>query len=225
MANVPVYINLLFIVTTLFTVWQFFKASGKSRQVLIILLLWMLLYGISGFAGFFQQTQTIPPRFPFLIVPSVIFIVILFLTNKGRQFIDSLSLKELTLLHIIRVPVEICLYYLCLSKLIPSIMTFEGYNYDIISGISAIVIYWLVFISKKAGRKVLLVWNIFCLLLLLNIVTIAILSAQTPFQKFAFDQPNIGLTYFPFVWLPSVVVPLVLLSHLVAIRQLTAKRN
>jgi hypothetical protein len=37
---------------------------------------------------------------------------------------------------------------------------------------------------------------------------------------FAFDQPNIAVLYFPFNWLPSCIVPLVLLSHLAAIRQL-----
>ncbi|HQW96450.1 MAG TPA: hypothetical protein PLU58_11640, partial [Saprospiraceae bacterium] len=62
--------------------------------------------------------------------------------------------------------------------------------------------------------------NILCSGLLLNVVVIALLSAQTPFQKLAFDQPNIGVTFFPFVWLPSVVVPIVLIGHLAAIRQL-----
>ena len=222
MANVPIYINLLFILTTCFAVWQFFKAAGRSKRVLFVLL-WMLLQGAVGLTGFYQETQALPPRFIFLVAPTLIFIVILFLTSKGKRFIDNLSLKELTLLHVVRVPVEICLYFLFLSKLIPGIMTFEGYNYDIISGISAILIYLLIFVLKKANEKILLVWNIVCLLLLLNIVIIAVLSVQTPFQQLAFDQPNIGLTYFPFVWLPSVVVPLVLLSHLAAIRQLLAK--
>jgi hypothetical protein len=65
-----------------------------------------------------------------------------------------------------------------------------------------------------------LLWNLVCLGLLLNIILNAVLSAPVPFQKFAFDQPNIAVLYFPFVWLPSCVVPLVLLSHLAAIRKL-----
>ena len=67
--------------------------------------------------------------------------------------------------------------------------------------------------------------QILCLGLLLNILVIAILSAQTPFQKFAFDQPNIGVTFFPFIWLPGIVVPIVLISHLAAIRQLIENRK
>ena len=96
-------------------------------------------------------------------------------------------------------------------------MTFEGYNFDILSGISAPIIY---FAFNKISKNMLVVWNIICLGLLINIVTIAILSVPTPFQKLGFEQPNLGVTYFPFVWLPGVVVPLVFLSHLASIRKL-----
>jgi hypothetical protein len=41
-------------------------------------------------------------------------------------------------------------------------------------------------------------------------------------QQIAFDQPNIGVMYFPFVWLPACIVPLVLLSHLASLYQLVS---
>jgi hypothetical protein len=43
---------------------------------------------------------------------------------------------------------------------------------------------------------------------------------QVGLQQFAITQPNIAVQYFPFNWLPSVVVPLVLFSHLASIQQL-----
>jgi len=58
------------------------------------------------------------------------------------------------------------------------------------------------------------------LILLLNIVAIAILSAPSIFQQFGMEQPNLAIFQFPFVWLPSVVVPLVMFAHLVTIRRL-----
>jgi hypothetical protein len=155
-----------------------------------------------------------------LIGPGFIFIALLFLTKRGKTFIDSLDIEKLTLLHIVRVPVEITLYFVCAAGLVPVLMTFEGYNYDIISGLTAPLIYYLVFVNNKASKSFLLIWNFLCLGLLLNVLVIAILSAQTPFQRLAFDQPNIGVTFFPFVWLPAVIVPIVLFSHLAAIRQL-----
>jgi hypothetical protein len=116
--------------------------------------------------------------------------------------------------------VEIVLFFLFTYKTVPELMTFEGRNFDILSGITAPVIFYFAFIRQQLNRQILLIWNFICLGLLVNIVTNAILSAPFPFQQFAFDQPNIAVLYFPFIWLPCCVVPLVLLSHLAAIRQL-----
>jgi hypothetical protein len=65
-----------------------------------------------------------------------------------------------------------------------------------------------------------LAWNIICLGLLTNIGVNGFLSAPSPLQKLAFDQPNIALLFFPFSWLVSFIVPIVLLGHLISIRQL-----
>ncbi|MFN5557707.1 MAG: hypothetical protein ACK48F_15940, partial [Chryseotalea sp.] len=108
-----------------------------------------------------------------------------------------------------------------LAGLIPDLMTFEGYNFDIISGITAPIIYFLYFVKGKISKSIVLFWNFVCLGLLANILTIALFSAKTPFQQFAFEQPNIGVTYFPFVWLPAVIVPIVLFSHIASIQQLS----
>ena len=66
-------------------------------------------------------------------------------------------------------------------------------------------------------------WNFIALVLLLNIVGHALLSAPTPFQKLAFDMPNIGVFYFPFVWLPAFVVPAVFFAHIVSLMKLMQK--
>ena len=104
-------------------------------------------------------------------------------------------------------------------------MTFEGKNFDILSGITAPLIYYFGFVKFKINKTGILIWNFICLSLLINIVFLAVFSAPFPFQKFAFEQPNIALLYFPFIWLPSCVVPLVLLSHLAAIQQLLSKKQ
>ena len=104
-------------------------------------------------------------------------------------------------------------------------MTFEGRNFDILAGLTAPLVYYFGFIKPRLSRKTMLAWNFICLLLLINIIVNAVLSAPFPFQQFAFDQPNIAVLYFPFIWLPCCVVPLVLFAHLAAIRQLAKNRE
>lgn len=221
MENLPSYISILFGLTTILTTWIFYKAAGNSKPVLLVILIWLAVQAFIANSEFYTVTDTLPPRFLLLVLPPFLGIAGLFLTSKGRQLIDGLDLKSLTILHTIRIPVEIVLFFLFTYKTIPELMTFEGRNFDILSGITAPVVFYFTFVRKQFGRKVILVWNLICLGLLINIVSNAILSAPFPFQQFAFDQPNIAVLYFPFIWLPCCVVPLVLLSHLVAIRQLS----
>jgi hypothetical protein len=104
--------------------------------------------------------------------------------------------------------------------LLPQEMTFEGRNFDILSGITAVIIAFIGFRGGRINRPLLIVWNLFALALLINIVSVAILSFPTPFQRFGFEQPNVGVAYFPFIWLPTIIVPAVLFAHLVALFQL-----
>lgn len=220
MENIPSFIGTIFVLTTILTIIIFFRAANKNKPVLIILLAWMTLQGLIGQTDFLTKTDAMPPRLALMVLPTILIIILLFLTSGGRKFIDNLNIKSLTLLHIVRIPVEIVLLLLSVHNLVPDIMTYEGSNFDILSGLTAPFIYYLVFHRKLLNNKVLLTWNFICLGLLFNIVIIAILSAPFPFQQFGLDQPNVAVLHFPFSWLPTVIVPLVLLAHLTAIRQL-----
>lgn len=225
MNQVPFYVASLITVCTFFTVFIFYKASGYSRKTLLILIGWLALQSVTGLTGFYTVTDTIPPRFPLLILPPVLLIISLFFSKSGRAYIDSLDMRSLTLLHVVRIPVEIVLFWLFLYKTIPQVMTFEGWNLDILSGITALFVYYFGFILKKLNHFVLLAWNFVCLGLLINIVVIAVLAAPLAFQQLAFDQPNIAVMYFPFVWLPCCIVPLVLFAHLSSIRRILLNKT
>jgi len=140
--------------------------------------------------------------------------------NQGKNFCWRFNLKTLTLLHSIRIAIEMVLFWLFLNKVMPQLMTFEGRNFDLTSGITAPLIYYFGFVKGKIGAKAMLAWNFICLAILLFTVSNAILSAPTPLQQFAFEQPTTAVFYFPFVWLPGIVVPLVIFSHLISIRLL-----
>lgn len=224
MEHLPLYISITFILVTLITVILFFMAS-KSKVALILLILWLTLQGIIARTGFYTSIDTNPQRFALLIGPPLAMILGLFVTPQGRRFLNRLDSGMLTLLHVVRVPVEVVLYWLFLYKAVPELMTFEGRNFDILSGITAPIIFYFGFIRKGLNRKVMILWNLICLGLLFNIVINAVLSTPLPFQRFAFDQPNRAVLYFPFNWLPACVVPLVLLSHLASIRLLWYRKT
>ncbi|MBP6586382.1 MAG: hypothetical protein KA215_12035 [Flavobacterium sp.] len=112
------------------------------------------------------------------------------------------------------------MYKLFLQKQVPILMTFKGWNFDILMGISAVfILLYLLLTKRKLSRAFILIWNLLGLLLLANIVIIGILSAPLPIQQLAFDQPNIAVLQFPFIFLPALLVPLVFLSHILTIKK------
>ena len=229
--NLPIYIASLFALTTIATLLLFTwtirnsnteQTRNKATPICIAFILWLLLQAVLTLNNSYNlDTTSFPPKIILTgILPAIITIIIAFSTQKGRQFIDSLPLKNLTYLNIVRIPVEIVLYWLFLNKTIPELMTFEGRNFDILAGITAPIIAYFELTKTTLSRKTILLWNFICLALLLNIVINALLSAPSPIQKFAFDQPNIAILNFPFSWLPTFIVPIVLFGHLTSIRQL-----
>ncbi len=225
MEHLPVYIAVLFIFTTILAVFIFCTSLRNPKNTLFVLLAWLALQGFVSLSGFYTITNSTPPRFVLLILPPFLFITLLFFTRKGRAYLDRLDIKRLTILHTVRILVELVLCWLYTYQAIPGLMTFAGGNYDILSGLTAPFIFFFGFIKNRLNTKVMLGWNFICLALLINIVVRAVLSAPFPFQKFAFDQPNRAILYFPFVWLPCCVVPLVLLAHLTTIRALLKQKH
>lgn len=226
---------LLFIATSLLTLYLFFRvvknsntAKPERRATFIVLaiLIWMSIQFILAWKGVYSgHKDALPPMIArFGILPALLFIFSLFLTKKGRRFMDNLPLKEITYLNIVRIPVELVLYVLAGAGYIAAEMSFEGWNFDILAGITAPFIAYFGFVKGKINRKWLLVWNIISLLLLLFIVVISTLSAPSSFQMIFYESKHaFALFDFPYVWLPTCIVPIVLFGHLVSIRQLLKK--
>ena len=95
--------------------------------------------------------------------------------------------------------------------------------FDVLAGLTAPVIVYLCFVKGTWSRRVAIYWNIAGLLLLLNIVSIAILSTPVPFRVFMNEPANTLVATFPFVWLPAFLVPIAYSMHFFSLRQLGRK--
>jgi len=211
--HLPAWIEVLFILITLVTIGLFYLANGKPRAVVLLLLLWSVIHSLGAAFGFYQVTDTIPPRFGLILIPAIV-ISIIGLSSRSMSWISERRNSTIsTLLHMVRLPVEIVLFSLFVHDMVPQLMTFEGRNFDIIIGISAPIVAWLLW-RHKLSERALLVWNTVGLVLVLFIFINGMLSAELPFQCFAFDQPNRAILYFPFILLPATIVPIVIWTHL-----------
>ena len=151
-------------------------------------------------------------------------IVVGLLPKYRNKLLKNRNRTLSTLLHTVRVPVEIVLFYLFMYGMIPELMTFEGRNFDIAAGLTAPIVGILI-LAKKASNTMLIAWNALALCLVLFILFNGILSSELPFQQFGFEQPNRAINYFPFILLPAVVVPIVVYTHLTDLIALLSERT
>lgn len=221
--NVPSYVSIIFILTTFLTVGFLLNAVKKTvfetipaKILVFTLAFWIIFTAMLALNGFYQ-INSFPPRVVlFGVLPAILLIIVYFIFFR-KNFIEKLPLKTLTLLSVVRIPVEIVLFWLFQNKLVPQSMTFEGSNFDILSGITALIVYFLAFRGGRVNRPLLIVWNLFALALLFNIVITAILAFN---PTLPLDQQNRAVTYFPYIWLPAVIVPIVFFSHLASLWKL-----
>lgn len=211
-----------FILITLLSLLFFYVGTSSDKRFLIISLLWISLITALAISGFFENLNTTPPRFLVVLLGDFVFIIVLLKSLKKVK----INTKFLLLVHALRLPVEIGLYQLFLQKQIPLVMTFEGYNFDIIMGVSAILLFGYVqFAQKSIPKMVYLVWNFVGIFLLTTIVVIAIISAPLPIQLLGFEQPNVAVLKFPFILLPAFIVPIVFVSHILVIKSWSVKKE
>jgi hypothetical protein len=192
---------------------------------MLVLFGWLALQAFVAASGFYTKTDGLPPRCVLLFWPPVMLIAGLFCLRAGRNYLERLDLRVLTLLQTLRIFTALVLYWLYTHKTVPALLTFKGRNFDLVVGLTAPVIYYFGFVNKTPNKRILMLWNLLGLGLLINLVVNAILSGPFPFQQFGFEQPNIAFLYFPFVWMPCCLVPVFLLAHLASLRQLLVERT
>lgn len=195
-----------------------------TARATLACVIWLALTGQIAHEGFLRNFDDMPPNIMILVLVSTLLTCALAFSALGLRLINGAGPVWLVAFQVFRVPVEIFLHNLYEGGFAPVQMTYAGLNFDIFSGLTAPAMAWLVW-RDRAGRPLLLVWNVFCLFLLINIVSIAVLSFPTSLRIFMNEPANIFVTYPPFVWLPTVLVQAALLGHLLVFRWLWSQRK
>ncbi len=220
--NIPIHIIatfqiLVFVlyVYMLYIVKQTYEYKKKLPVVFAtILIMWLVAQSVISASGFYINDKSIPPKFLFAIIPPFLFIIYLFTFKK--DFLKKIDLEQLNYIHTSRVVVEVVLLWLFQIKLVPQQMTFEGTNIDLFVGLMAPFVIYSYF-AQKLSKKLFITFNIVGLIILSNVVITGILSAPTALQKLNFQQANIAVMMYPFIWLVCFIVPLVYFTHILTL--------
>jgi hypothetical protein len=217
-----VYVSLVFGIAIMLALYLFYRASGFSRLFLIIAFSWITLQSLVSFSGFYTIPGR-PPRFLLLTLPPFLLGILYSITPKGRIFFSTLDVRTLTLLQSIRVLVELVLFSLALHHMMPKAMTFEGKNFDILTGLSAPFIYYFGFVRKTMATRWIILWNWMGIGLLLVVVSIALSSLAA--ARAVPGLSPLAIQQFPWSLLPGFLVPIVFFAHVGSLRRLAARQT
>jgi len=198
--------------------------AAKSKPLGVGVLVWLVVTGLAGWLGLARDFQRVPPPMFVLLLAAVVLAVVTAMSRVGSRLVAEAGIVWLIGVQAFRVAVEVFLDWGHRVDLVPVQMTFEGRNWDIVSGVSAAAVAWLA-AKRQAPRWLVLLWNCVGLALLLNIVVIAILSMPTPLRRFHNEPVNSFIAYFPYIWLPTFLVQLALFGHLLVFRWLRQART
>jgi hypothetical protein len=179
---------------------------------------WLGVTWAAAETGHLSRLDLRPPPFMALPVAIALLGALMAFTRFGTRLVDGLPISALIAFHAFRFPLELLMHRAYSEGVMPYQMSYSGWNFDILTGLTALPVAWALH-RGLAGRRLAVVWNVTGSLLLLNIVTIAVVS--TPIVGlFGPDLLNTWVMFPPFVWLPAVMVLMALVGHVLVARKI-----
>lgn len=196
------------------------RAARSAALAIVAVGIWMLITWRAADSGALRQWDAFPP--PFMLLAASIFLISarIAFSATGLRLARHIPLWAHVGVQAFRYPLELAMHEMAVRGVMPDQMTYTGRNFDIVTGVTALLVSGLL-LTGRIGARGALVWNVMGLALLVNIVTIAIISTPA-IRYFGDDKLNVFVMSTPFVWLPAVMVTAALTGHLLIFRALSA---
>ncbi|MCO6430496.1 MAG: hypothetical protein J5J00_06515 [Deltaproteobacteria bacterium] len=184
------------------------RRFGKVSSGVVVFVFIFSVIVAAGLPGVYYF-PTVP-----LLFGAIISLCIWFSFSRyGAALGQAFSLQTLVAFQGFRIPLEFILRDWGETGTVPLVMSWAGQNYDVISGIAALVF------APLIPKKKSLAWipTVIGALLLVNVLRIVLMSSPFPFS-WQLERPLQLILHLPYALIvPLCVVP-ALIGHLVVIR-------
>jgi hypothetical protein len=158
------------------------------------------------------------PLVPIVLIASLVVAIAFGFSSFGRR-LATLPLWMLVGFQAFRLPLELVLHQWAIGRTIPETMTWTGQNFDIVSGIIALIAATLTVGTRRFQRVVAWAANLVGLALLFNVIRVAVMSSPLPFA-WPVDPPLQLMAHLPYAWIVPVCVGGALAGHVILTRAL-----
>jgi hypothetical protein len=217
-------LSALFVAATWRTGEGMAPAARRRRTVLagVGVAIWLAAQAAAARSGWLGRFELRPPPIVIWFASMLVMTLALAWSSFGRRFADKLPFVALIGFQAFRLPLELVMHRAAAAGIMPNVMSYTGYNFDIVSGATALPLALYAW-RRPLPRPLIMLWNVTGQILLIVIAVVAF--AATPvFRAFGDDQVNTWVTQFPYVWI-AVMVAAALFGHVVTMRKLLAERR
>lgn len=204
--------------------WALLFARGDRRRLLVLGMIAVGIMALSAAAassGLLARFDRFPPPMLFMVVGIFAMAFAFAFSPWGRDGAAHLTLPALIGLQTFRLPLELVMHRAYTAGIMPVELSYSGYNFDIATGAGALALWTAYKAGRAVPRYAVWAWNLWGSYCLLAIAVIAVTTS--PIVRLFGDDPghlNTWVLYFPYVWLPVVLVTIAIAGHLVLWRKL-----
>lgn len=210
-------------------VWAQWHAAGLEFSQKKVRLQWTIAAGLLflviltctlalGASGWLARFELTPPPGVALVPLVVAAAFYVGLSRFGTLLVKHTPLTLLVGFHAFRLLAEMVILSGFLEGVAPRALSFHGWNFDIVTALSAVPVAWL----ARGNRNLKLVWwwNSMALGFLVAIAFIALFSMPIPVRLFLEEPGNQWVTRLPYTLLPGILVVAALAGQILIYRKL-----
>src|SRR6185436_9582312 len=142
------------------TNWEKNMQNKILFGTIFILLIWVGLLTILSSKGFFSDFSKLPPRPALAILMPLPIIMLIAFSKTGTRLLQTVPSHWLVFMQSFRIVVEFLLLFAFMAGKLPVQMTFEGRNFDVLTGVLALPVGYLLARKKSYASKLGIAFNI-----------------------------------------------------------------
>jgi hypothetical protein len=181
---------------------------------------WFVLAVTLALLGIYSGAAGTIPTIQFgLAIPILLGCLLIWRWPAVSRLIDAVPRQWVIAIQVFRME-GVTFLVLYSSHLLPGLFALPAGVGDVAVGLLAAAIGIGASRGWQLRARTVLRWNLLGIADLLVAVTTGFLTAPSAFQMFAFDRPNELISMFPLVLIPTFLVPLAILLHIISLIQL-----
>lgn len=159
-----------------------------------------------------------------VILPIVLLSIVVLRSPSLQQALRTIPLSTLIGVNAIRILGVTFLILYAAGRLPAPFAPVAGWG-DIVVGLAAVPVAWLVYKKGAGARAVVLIWNTFGLLDLVAAVGLGAISSPGPLRLIFAEPGSAIMTTLPWLLIPGFLVPLLASTHLAVFYRLNETRS